>query len=391
MTNILTHLGDMPVETFLRDYWQKRPLLIRNALPDFESPLAADELAGLSLEQEIESRIIVEHGLSEKNQTAKPWQLHCGPFDESIYGQLPESHWTLLVQAVDQWIPEVTELRDHFRFIPSWRLDDVMISYAPDQGSVGPHFDYYDVFLLQGQGKRRWRLGQTCDSQSPCLAGTDLHILQDFEQQQEYLLEPGDMLYIPPRVAHWGVAEGECITYSIGFRAPSHADFIGDLCQEFTSHLNNDQRYSDATLKLQTNPGEIAPAAIEQLQEIIKPLLQPQRLGQWLGQYMTASKYDDQDMVPEQPPTQQEWQQRLQTGECLYHHPGARFAFIDQSETQLFANGQTYPCAKPLAELLCRDGTIDSEPLLAQLDNDNNLELLEQLIQQGCLIFNEEH
>jgi 50S ribosomal protein L16 3-hydroxylase len=148
----LTHLGDMPVDIFLRDYWQKKSLLIRGAFPHFTSPIDGDELAGLALEEEVESRLILEKGKT-------PWELRHGPFDEKTFTQLPETHWTLLVQAVDQWVPEVNELLEYFRFIPNWRIDDIMISFAPDQGSVGPHFDYYDVFLLQGLGKRRWKLG----------------------------------------------------------------------------------------------------------------------------------------------------------------------------------------------------------------------------------------
>jgi 50S ribosomal protein L16 3-hydroxylase len=212
----LEQLGDMPIETFLRDYWQKKPLLIRQAYPGFELPIDGDELAGLALEEEVESRIVLEHGKT-------PWELRHGPFDEQTFSQLPESHWTLLVQAVDQWVPEIHELLQDFQFIPGWRLDDIMISYASDKGSVGPHFDYYDVFLLQGMGKRRWRIGQHCDSGSELVEGTPLKLLRNFETTDEWVLEPGDMLYIPPGIAHWGIAEGECITCSIGFRAPPGA------------------------------------------------------------------------------------------------------------------------------------------------------------------------
>src|SRR5690606_33230205 len=182
MTQPLTHLGELPIEDFLRAYWQKKPLLIRNAFPNFESPIDGDELAGLALEEEVESRLILEH-------CKVPWELQHGPFDENIFSTLPESHWTLLVQAVDQWVPEVHELLNHFRFIPNWRLDDIMVSYAPDQGSVGPHFDYYDVFLLQGAGQRRWRTGQQCDVNSAHVEGTPLNVLKNFEQQNEWLLE----------------------------------------------------------------------------------------------------------------------------------------------------------------------------------------------------------
>ncbi len=155
-------LGGLTAREFLRDYWQKKPLLIRQAIPDFESPIDADELAGLALEEEVESRVIIA------------WELRRGPFSEDSFSQLPEREWTLLVQAVDQFVPEVAELLEHFRFLPSWRIDDVMISFAAPGGSVGPHFDNYDVFLLQGKGKRHWKIGQMCDSDSALLEHADL-------------------------------------------------------------------------------------------------------------------------------------------------------------------------------------------------------------------------
>ena len=168
----LTILGGISAREFMRDYWQKKPLLIRQAIPDFESPLSPDELAGLALEEEIESRLVIEHG-------EQPWELRRGPFAEDAFADLPERDWTLLVQAVDQFIPEVAELLEQFRFLPSWRIDDVMISFAAPGGGVGPHFDNYDVFLLQGHGQRRWRLGQMCDADSPLLDHPELRILAD--------------------------------------------------------------------------------------------------------------------------------------------------------------------------------------------------------------------
>ncbi|RLA37737.1 MAG: hypothetical protein DRQ64_09360, partial [Gammaproteobacteria bacterium] len=176
------------LDNFLAEYWQRKPLLIRQALPGFTSPIEADELAGLALEEEFESRLIIE------SKASPYWSLQCGPFADDRFQSLPSSHWTLLVQAVDQWVPEVHDLLRHFDFLPQWRVDDIMLSYAADQGSVGPHFDQYDVFLLQGEGQRRWRLGQHCDSNTPLLKGPELSIVDNFEQSEEWLLEPGDML-----------------------------------------------------------------------------------------------------------------------------------------------------------------------------------------------------
>ena len=167
-------LGGISARQFLRDYWQKKPLLIRQAIPEFQSPISPDELAGLSLEEEVESRLVIERG-------DRPWELRRGPFSEDTYQQLPEKDWTLLVQAADQLVPDVADLLEHFRFLPNWRIDDVMISYAAPGGSVGPHYDNYDVFLLQAHGQRRWRIGQMCDSESPMLAHGDLRILAELQ------------------------------------------------------------------------------------------------------------------------------------------------------------------------------------------------------------------
>ena len=217
-------LGGLTASEFLRDYWQKRPLVIRQAFPGFQSPVSPDELAGLACEEAVESRIVIE------NDAGKPWQLHNGPFSPDRFSDLPEQDWTLLVQGLDHWVPEIADLLDNFRFIPNWRLDDIMASYAPKGGSVGPHYDMYDVFLLQAQGHRRWTFGGHCDHTSPRVEGTPLRILSSWDGEETVTLAPGDMLYLPPGIGHHGVAEDDCITLSVGFRAPT----IDDILTSFT-------------------------------------------------------------------------------------------------------------------------------------------------------------
>lgn len=383
MTQPLSHLGDMPVETFLRDYWQKKPLLIRNAFPDFESPIDGDELAGLALEEEVESRLVLEKG-------KEPWELLQGPFDEEIFTKLPESHWTLLVQAVDQWVPEVHELLQHFRFIPNWRLDDIMVSYAPDQGGVGPHFDYYDVFLLQGAGKRRWRIGQDCDVYSERVAGTPLNILKQFEQKEEWLLEPGDMLYIPPGVAHWGIAEGESITYSIGFRAPGYADILCELSQEIATSLTNDQRFRDPDLQVQQNPGEISSEAIAQIKNILLDQLTDTNIVRWFGKHMTERKYAE-DTELEEAIGEEDWQAAMQDeGLLLWRNPAARFAYHTHSGTTLlFVDGHAFECSRAFAEHLCQAVEIDWQSLEPLLQAPLNHQVITALINQESLLLDE--
>ncbi len=280
-------LGGISARVFLRDYWQKKPLLIRQALPGFQSPVTADELAGLSLEEEVESRLVLEHG-------DRPWELRRGPFTEETYGQLPERDWTLLVQAVDQLIPEVADLARHFRFLPSWRIDDVMISFAAPGGGVGPHFDNYDVFLLQAEGRRRWKIGQLCDSESTLLEHGDLKILADFRQADEWVLEPGDMLYLPPRVAHYGIAEDACMTYSVGFRAPSAAEVLTHFTDFLAQFLPDEERYGDADLEPAEDPHQIQADALRRLKGLLDEHMGDERLLlTWFGQFMTEPRYPE--------------------------------------------------------------------------------------------------
>lgn len=383
MTLPLSHLGDMPIQKFLLEYWQKKPLLIRNAFPNFQSPIDGDELAGLALEEEVESRIVLEKGNT-------PWELRNGPFDEETFANLPPTHWTLLVQAVDQWVPEVNLLLDNFRFIPNWRLDDIMISFAPDQGSVGPHFDYYDVFLLQGLGKRHWKIGQQCDVNSPHLQGTQLHILENFETQGEWVLEPGDMLYIPPGVAHWGVAQGDCMTYSIGFRAPSHAAIVDELSHDIAQTLNNDLRFNDPYLKLQTNPGEIKADAIAQIQDIIKQHFTAENIAHWFGKHMTERKYGHDDIESDDEITADDWQAALAEGQMLWRHPAARLAFHTQGDsTLLFADGQAFSCSRELAEVVCAHVEITWKQIKPLVEDLYDRAVVTQLINQETLLVDE--
>ncbi|MCU7811350.1 MAG: cupin domain-containing protein, partial [Candidatus Thiodiazotropha sp. (ex Notomyrtea botanica)] len=262
-------------EKFLSRYWQHKPLLFKQALADFHCGLQPDELAGMACEAGIESRMVLEkHG-------ATPWEAHFGPFDDETFSRLPESHWTLLVQDVDKHLPEVAGLLEYFRFIPDWRLDDVMVSYAADQGSVGPHIDDYDVFLYQAKGRRRWKIHYQTVSEEDFIPGLDLRILPDFETEEEWLLEPGDMLYLPPNVAHWGIAEGECMTCSVGFRAPTLREMAAAWFESTIERHLPPQRYRDPALKPQASPGEIQPAALAafkaELADSLKNLKQDNR------------------------------------------------------------------------------------------------------------------
>jgi 50S ribosomal protein L16 3-hydroxylase len=283
-TNIL---GDISAAEFLKKHWQREPLLVRGALADCAPPLTAEELAGLSLEAEIESRIVTGQG------SAAAWELHNGPFSEQFFQQLPDSGWTLLVQAIDLWVPESAALLDCFDFLPRWRLDDIMASYAARGGSVGPHYDQYDVFLIQMEGQRLWKIGARCDAETPLLAETDLRIVEDFETTQEWLLNPGDMLYLPPRLSHWGIAKTDCMTFSVGFRSPTLADMLYDLAIEITAQ-GSDRQYADPVLTPEMASEAIHPAFIQQARKQLLELLSDDELiGDWFARFMTAPKYPD--------------------------------------------------------------------------------------------------
>ncbi|RIA36048.1 50S ribosomal protein L16 3-hydroxylase [Ectopseudomonas oleovorans] len=379
-------LGGLTAREFLRDYWQKKPLLVRQAIPDFESPISPDELAGLALEEEVESRLVIEHG-------ERPWELQRGPFNEDTFQELPERDWTLLVQAVDQFVPEVAELLEDFKFLPKWRIDDLMISFAAPGGGVGPHFDNYDVFLLQAHGHRRWQVGQMCDSDSPLLPHADLKILAQFEPTDEWVLAPGDMLYLPPCLAHCGTAEDDCMTYSVGFRAPSAAEVLTHFTDFLGQFLPDEERYSDADIQPSEDPNQIQRDALERLKALLNEHMSDERLLMtWFGQFMTEPKYPE--LVAGIEIEEEDFLGALEDGAILIRNPSARMAWSEVGEDLvLFASGQSRLVSARLRELLklvCSADALHVENLGAWLVEGEGRTLLWELVKQGSLGFADE-
>ena len=372
-------------QAFLRDFWQKRPLLIRNPWQEWRNPLEPDELAGLACEEGVESRLIV--------QQAEGPSLENGPLPESRFAELGERPWTLLVQAVDHQVPDVAALIEPFRFVPDWRIDDVMVSYASDGGGVGPHFDQYDVFLIQGLGRRRWRVGPPCDERTPLLPHPDLRLIDDFIATDEWVLEPGDILYVPPCLAHDGVALGDdCMTYSVGFRAPSRAELIEGWCDRRVEHLTEDDRYADPDLVAPANPGEIPVAALDRLQAmVLEALADRSAFARWFGSYTTQPKYAEMDWRPESPVTAAEAGALLAAGAPLLRNPASRFAYVREGDgLQLFVDGEALACtgaAAVLAEALCATRT---GPVQAGSADAAVVALVTALVNQGSLAFAED-
>jgi len=379
-------LGGLTAREFMRDYWQKKPLLVRQAIPVFESPISPDELAGLALEEEVESRLVIEHG-------ERPWELRRGPFAEDAFAELPERDWTLLVQAVDQFVPEVAELLEEFKFLPKWRIDDVMVSFAVPGGGVGPHFDNYDVFLLQGYGKRRWQVGQVCDSDSPMLQHADLKILAEFVKTEEWVLEPGDMLYLPPLLAHCGTAEDDCMTYSVGFRAPSAAEVLTHFTDFLGQFLPDEERYSDADAQPTSDPTQIQRDALDRLKALLTEHMSDERLLMtWFGQFMTEPKYPE--LIAGIEIDEEGFLGSLENGAILIRNPSARMAWSEVGDDLvLFASGQSRLLSASLRELLklvCAADALHIENLGAWLADDEGRNLLVELVKQGSLEFADE-
>lgn len=387
--------GGMSAEQFLAEYWQKKPLLIKAAFPAFETPLSPDEIAGMACEEGIESRLILEQGL-DKCEPQK-WQLMHGPFDEALFAGLPESHWALLVQEVQKYVPQLARLLESFRFIPNWRIDDIMVNYSPVDGSVGPHVDQYDVFLLQGLGRKRWQISTVDVSDAALVAGIELQILAQFEAEQSWVLEAGDMLYLPPGVAHHGVALDESMTYSIGFRAPAESDLITSFIDYLVDERLSVSHYRDPDLKLQQHSGEISAVALQRVREIITNMpVTDEDIARWFGQVVTESKNGDRVEPQLQPLSVTDFVGRFQQGDALWRCELSRFACVDQhTSVLLFVAGQMEVLSnemKAAVYLLCdqRVHVWEEWDQLFRL-NDNSA-LLCRLYNEGHLYFeNDQH
>ena len=331
-------LGGLSPAQFMKRYWHKKPLLIRQAIPNMQSLLSRSALFELAARDDVQSRLVIQQAASAK----QPWRLRHGPFTRRGLPPLKQPGWTLLVQSVDMLDARVQGLREQFRFVPDARMDDVMISYASDGGGVGPHFDSYDVFLLQVQGQRRWRIGRQKDL--TLQEGMPLKILADFQPEQELELEPGDMLYLPPRYAHDGVAQGECMTYSIGFRAPDQVELAQALLQGMAEQLAESlppKRYRDPGQPASECPAQI-PLALQAFAQdaLNKALRDPDMLTRTLGEHLS----EPAAAVWFKP---QESACSLQHGVCLDR--GTRMLY---DARHLFINGESFEASGRDAQLV---------------------------------------
>ncbi|MDR2872320.1 MAG: cupin domain-containing protein [Xanthomonadaceae bacterium] len=333
-----TPLG-MPPDRFLRQYWQKHPLLVRNAFPGYVSPVTPEDLAGLACEETALSRIVTHDWDTDS------WTLRTGPFSEAEFPNMPDRDWTLLVQDVDKWDPDIRELLHHFTFLPQWRFDDIMISFAATGGSVGAHIDQYDVFLLQGDGQRRWLIDARSNPSETYRDDVALKLLREFHPSHDWVLHPGDMLYLPPGVPHHGIAVNPCLTISVGLRAPSSSELIGDYLDTLILDADERVRYHDEDLEIPKDPFEIDAAAMARAIEALNAIRinDPDRLGDWFGSFITTYRNASAILPYAESQSPVEIEQALRSGAILQRHPWSRTAWRrNKRGASLFCNGASF-------------------------------------------------
>ncbi len=374
--------GDLSTEEFLASYWQKKPLLIKNAFPDFLSPISADELAGLACEDNVNARLVLE------KDGDYPWQVEFGPFDESRFAHLPESHWSLLVSDVEKHLPETKYLLQHFRFIPDWRVDDLMISYAPEGGSVGQHTDAYDVFLIQLSGQRLWKIAENFAEET--LNDVDLCVLKNFTAEHEWLVSPGDMIYLPPNVAHHGIAQDNgtpCLTGSVGFRAPSLKTITSDYVNYLNENVHDASRYRDIAAVKPEHHAEISQQTINDFIAYLKQglAIEHEHVTNWLGQYCSDNKTYE-DMLEEQQLDNFDELLALSTQHTVEPSPYSNFLFSRINDSALlFVNGSRYQTSLSFATVLCNGEPLDFQQLLPLMTTEDKKILL-MLFNTGAVI-----
>lgn len=371
--------NELTLEQFLAEYWQKKPLLIRAGFKNFQDPIEPDELAGLAVEECIESRIITNHGAK--------WQAYHGPFES--FEKLTETNSTLLVQAVDHWHPDCAALLEPFRFIPNWRIDDLMISYSTPGGGVGPHLDQYDVFIIQGAGKRHWRVGDKNQRYNEVIPCKDLLQIDAFEACIDTHLLPGDILYIPPGSPHEGYAIDNSLNYSVGFRAPNQIDMLSSFSDYLIDNELGKLRYGDSNINLRNNPGEVKSSEINAIKALLKQAIdEPGVIEKWFGQSLSEAKHELDLCTLDEPYSEDELTDIINTESTLFSRlGGARFFYQHIENKILFSiNGTNYTLNEsclPWVELLSANTSLTSDQLKSSTTCSHFVHLFTKLINDG--------
>ncbi|ODL97836.1 cupin domain-containing protein [Acinetobacter pittii] len=371
MTEPLTVLGGITAEQFLAEYWQKKPLLVRNGLPEIIGLLQPQDVQELALEEHASARLI-----RQKDKNPNEWHAKSSPLTKGDFQKLPKL-WSILVQAVDHYSFDLSELWKKFPFIPQWRRDDIMVSYAPKGGSVGKHFDFYDVFLVQGHGHRRWQLGQMCDANTTFVPNQPLKLLPEIDVQFDEVLAPGDLLYIPPGMAHYGVAEDDCLTFSFGFRMPNIAGMMERISDQFSANILLQNPVVDIARKQMSQIGEISSTELSYLKELVLAQLQDSTaLDAAIMSYMSEPKYPDNIPEPDEIEAD-DLQEILHEGYEVLLEPASRLLYTENNGILSFwGNGEALCIAETFAPKL--KAIADGESLA--FDSEfNELEILENV------------
>lgn len=369
-------------QEFINEYWQKKPALIKSGFADFIDPISPDELAGLAMEECIESRLISNHN--------NEWQAHHGPFED--FELLTPKNSTLLVQAVDHWHPEAAELIEPFRFIPNWRIDDLMISFSTPDGGVGPHLDQYDVFIIQGQGKRHWRVGEAKQTFNEVIPCKDLLQIDGFDACIDEVLEPGDILYIPPGCPHEGYAVENAMNYSVGFRAPNQRELLSSFSDYLIDNDSGNTRYSDPALQLRNNTGEfLANEVADVKQQMLDALNNNQDFNLWLLQSLSEAKHD-LDLAPLEDEFEPSYVLELLNQDIEIHRLGGlRCFYLSIESNVLFAvNGDvlTLPLScLSWVETLCQNVTVTSDQIKSSTTCSHFMQNFTNLLNEGYWYF----
>jgi len=381
MTEPLAVLGGITAEQFLAEYWQKKPLLVRNGLPEIVGLLEPQDVQELALEEHASARLI-----RQKDRNPNEWHVKSSPLTKGDFQKLPKL-WTLLVQAVDHYSFDLSELWKKFPFIPQWRRDDIMVSYAPNGGSVGKHFDFYDVFLVQGHGHRRWQLGQMCDVNTAFVPNQPLKLLPEIDVQFDEVLAPGDLLYVPPGMAHYGVAEDDCLTFSFGFRMPNVAGMMERISDQFSANTLLQNPVVDIARKQMNQIGEINATELNHLKDLVLAQLQDSSaLDAAIMSYMSEPKYPDN--IPEADEIEaDDLKEILHEGYEVLLEPASRLLYTEHNETLNFwGNGEALFIADSFEQKLKAIANGDSLPFDSQFNDDETLENVAHLLNESILM-----
>ncbi|MCG2572207.1 cupin domain-containing protein [Acinetobacter sp. ME22] len=381
MSQPLTILGGITAEQFLNEYWQKKPLLVRGALPEIANILEPNDVMELALEDNVSARLI-----KQKDRDPNQWSVKSSPLAKSDFQKMPKL-WTLLVQAVDHYSMDLAELWQRFSFIPQWRRDDIMVSYAPKGGSVGKHFDFYDVFLVQGYGHRRWQLGQMCDADTAFVPNQPLKLLPDMDINFDEVLAPGDLLYVPPGLSHYGVAEDDCLTFSFGFRMPNVANMMDRVSDQFADNALLKNPLADIARTLPHRVGQIDAEELSYLkQQVLAQLQDSPLLDAAIMSLMSEPKYPDNVPEPDEIEVA-DLEAVLDQGYLLQLEPASRLLYKQQeNETLFWGNGEALCISAEFTETLAAIADGQRFELNEQFAQEEILEDLAHLLNESILM-----